>query len=94
MKWQNQRKKVEALSLQATLLSAHSDALKMQLHERTIEQLKKPETLIWAFAAGVFWYASPATKRVGRAQTVLRFASTSSYILKLLGVPLPVRPPF
>lgn len=94
MKWLSQRRKVEALSSQATLLAVQSRVLKQELHDRTIERMKRPETLIWAFAAGVIWISNPATKRLGRAKTLLKFASTSSYIMKLLGIPLPMRSPF
>ncbi len=94
MKWLSQRRKVEALSAQASLLSVESRALKQQLHDRATAQLRRPETLIWAFAAGVFWISNPVTRRLGRIQSLLKFASTSSYILKLLGIPLPLRLPF
>jgi|GEM_PF-3524570 len=91
MKWLSQQRKVEALSVQASLLSVQSHALKQELHCRTIEQLRKPATLIVAFAAGVLWITTPADKRQGRIKRLLKFASTSSYIFRLLGIPLPMR---
>lgn len=91
MKWLSQRRKVEALSLKASLLSIQSHALKQELHHRTIEQLRKPATLIVAFAAGAMWIATPADKRDGRIKRLLKFASTSSYIFRVLGIPLPMR---
>ena len=94
MKWQGQRRKVKTLSLQASLLAVESRALKRELHDKTIAQLQRPVTLIWAFVAGVFWISNPATKRLGRVQSLLKVASISSSILKLLGIPLPLRPPF
>lgn len=94
MKWLSQRNKVEALSIRASLLSVESRALKQQLHDKAIARLRRPETLIWAFAAGVFWISNPVTKRLGRTQSLLRFVSTSTYILKLLGIPLPLRTRF
>lgn len=92
MKWQSQRRKVEALASQATQLSRESQVLKQELRDKTIAQLRRPETLVLAFAAGVIWMSNPATKHLGRAQTVLRFVSTSSSILRLMGIPLPVKP--
>lgn len=94
MKWQSQRRKVEALSAQASLLSVQSHILKQELHDRAIEQLRKPEAMVWAFAAGVFWIENPAAKRLGSAQSLLKLVSTAAYILRLLGIPLPARPPF
>lgn len=94
MKWLSQRRKVEALSSQASLLSVQSHALKQQLRTETIEHLRSPAIMAWAFAAGVFWFASPATKRFGRVQKLMKLATTSSYIFKLLGIPLPMKSPF
>lgn len=92
MKWLKQQQKVEALSLRASNLSIESHILQQQLHDQTIAQLKRPENLIWPFAAGLFLMAAPPGHRIDRAQSLVRTASAASFILKLFGIPIPFKP--
>lgn len=93
MKWLNQHRKVEMLSLKASELSAQSNLLQHQIHDKAIAQLKKPETLIWAFAAGVFWVSTAPESRMGKARSMVKWVNTANLVLKLFGIPVPVRPP-
>lgn len=92
MKWLKQQRKVETLSRQASVLAAESKLTGQQLHAQTMARLKRPETLIWAFAAGAFWMATPPGNRLSRAQSLTRFATTTSFVLKLFGIPQPFKP--
>ena len=92
MKWLKQQRKVDELSKQASVLAAESQLIGERLHDQTLAQLRRPEVLILAFTAGVFWMATPPEKRAHRVQSLTRFASSTSFILKLFGIPLPFKP--
>ena len=77
MKWLKQQRKVALLSARATQRAQQAELLKHEIHDRVMYQLRQPETLTWAFAAGAFVGAGRDPDHASRTRNLVTWMGTA-----------------